>query len=108
VRRDDQRLRDILEAIERIERVAVRGREAFDADELVQVWVVHHLQILGEAARALTGPIRAKYGQVPWSVIIGMRHILVHDYFGIDLAEVWTVVERDRRHSAHRGTLVSL
>jgi uncharacterized protein with HEPN domain len=80
VRRDGQRLRDILESIERIERFATRGRAAFDSEELVQVWVVHYLQIIGEAARALSEPIRAKYHQVPWSVIVGMRHILVHDY----------------------------
>jgi uncharacterized protein with HEPN domain len=95
VRRDDQRLRDILESIERIERFATRGRDVFDAEELLQVWVVHHLQIIGEAARALSEPLRKKYSQVPWSVIVGMRHILVHDYFGVDLDQVWTVVERD-------------
>lgn len=95
MRRDDQRLRDILESIERIERFTTGGRDAFDAEELVQIWVVHHLQIIGEAARALSEPIRSKYPQVPWAVIVGMRHILVHDYFGIDLDEVWSAVERD-------------
>jgi uncharacterized protein with HEPN domain len=39
---------DILEAIERIERYAVRGRTAFDADELIQNWIVRHLQVIGE------------------------------------------------------------
>ena len=95
MRRDRQRLRDILESIERIERFTSRGRAAFDSEELVQVWVVHYLQIIGEAARALSEPLRMKYDQVPWPVIIGMRHILVHDYFGIDLDEVWVAVERD-------------
>lgn len=45
-----ERLRDILDAVARIERYTSRGREAFDKDELIQVWVVHHLQIIGEAA----------------------------------------------------------
>ena len=45
-----ERLRDILEAITRIEKYAGRGREAFEHDELLQVWVVHHLQMIGEAA----------------------------------------------------------
>jgi uncharacterized protein with HEPN domain len=95
VRRDDQRLQDILEAIAKIERFAADGRAAFDADERTQVWCVHHIQILGEAARALSEDFRQAQPQVPWSLIIGMRHILVHDYFGIDLEEVWAVVERD-------------
>jgi len=95
VRRDEQRLHDILEAIEKIDRYAREGRAAFDEDERTQVWIVHYIQIIGEAARALPGDLLARYPQIPWSLIIGMRHILVHDYFGIDLDEVWTVVERD-------------
>jgi uncharacterized protein with HEPN domain len=95
VRRDEQRLRDILEAIAKIERFAGGGRAAFDADERTQVWCVHHIQVIGEAARALSEDFRRDQRQVPWSLIIGMRHILVHDYFGIDLDEVWAVVERD-------------
>lgn len=95
MRRDSQRLQDILEAIERIERVTRESRAAFDQDERSQIWVIHHIQIIGEAARALSEDFRASHPHIPWSLIIGMRHILVHDYFGIDLEEVWTVVERD-------------
>ncbi len=73
----------------------MRGRQAFEADELIQSWIVRHLQIIGEAARALPEAVRAQAPAVPWAKIIGMRHILVHDYFGIDTAVVWEVVERD-------------
>ena len=62
---------------------------------MFQVWVVYHLQVLGEAARKLSSTIRAQYPEVPWTQIIGMRNILVHDYFGIDRDVVWAVVERD-------------
>jgi uncharacterized protein with HEPN domain len=48
-------VQDILEAIERIERHAGKGRAAFDNDELIQVWMVRHLQIIGEAASRLPG-----------------------------------------------------
>lgn len=95
MRRDEQRLRDILDAIGRIERAATRGREDFDSDELVQVWMIHHIGVIGEAARALTASLREHHPEVPWAAIVGMRHILVHDYFGIDLDEVWSVVDRD-------------
>lgn len=95
MRRDPQRLRDILDAIERIERVASQGHDAFESDEMIQVWIVHHVQIIGEAARALSQDLRTRYSQIPWGAIVGMRNILVHDYFGIDLGEVWSVVERD-------------
>ncbi len=53
MRDGNERLLDILEAIEEIERYAIRGRDAFFQDELVQVWMVHHLQIIGEAAARL-------------------------------------------------------
>jgi len=54
MRRDAERLQDILEAIAAIERYACQGRQLFDEQELIQVWVVYHLQIIGEAANALS------------------------------------------------------
>ncbi|MCD4844486.1 MAG: DUF86 domain-containing protein [Methanosarcinales archaeon] len=91
----NERLLDILEAIERIEKYAARGREAFEHDELIQTWIIYHLQIIGEAVSALPNSIREKYYEIPWSQIIGMRNILVHAYFGIDVDVVWSVVVND-------------
>ena len=90
-----ERLQDILEAIARIEKYASRGREAFEHDELLQVWVVHHLQMIGEAAARLAPKFHQAHPQIPWSQIVAMRNILVHEYFAIDLNEVWQTVERD-------------
>jgi uncharacterized protein with HEPN domain len=55
LRDDRERLADILEAIDRAQRYAVRGRAAFESDELVQVWMVQQLMVIGEAARQLSG-----------------------------------------------------
>ncbi len=94
--RDDRiRLEDILEAVKRIERYAKRGRKAFQNDELIQNWVIHHIQIIGEASGKLSESFRKTHAEIPWPQIIKMRHVLVHDYFGIDLEEVWAVVEHD-------------
>ncbi len=95
MRDDRERLLDIQEAIQRIEKHTVSGREAFEGDELIQTWVVHHLQIIGEAARYISSSLKLRHAQVPWSQISGMRNILVHSYFGIDVEVVWLVVERD-------------
>ena len=95
MRRDVERLRDILEAIDRILERSSTGRGVFDADPLIQVWVVHHLEIIGEACRALSVELRSRHPDVPWAEIIGMRNILVHDYFGLNLDEVWAAAERD-------------
>ena len=92
MRDDGERLRDILEAIENIERYSVRGQAAFEQDELLQCWVVRHLQIIGEAARSLSEAAKTLAPEVPWGKIVGMRHILVHHYFEIDLPVVWNAV----------------
>jgi uncharacterized protein with HEPN domain len=76
-----ERLHDILEAIDHIDRYAARGQGVYEQDELIQNWCVRHLQIIGEAARALPQSMRDQATDVNWSEIVGMRNILVHDYF---------------------------
>lgn len=95
MRDENERLRDILEAIERIERQTIRGEVVFRTDELLQVWVVHNLEIIGEAARNFSDAFRLAHPDIPWSNIVGMRNILIHRYFDIDLDAVWSVVAND-------------
>mgnify|MGYP001584070890 CR=1 FL=1 len=95
MRVESERILDMLEAIERIRRHAARGRAAFEHDELIQTWIVHHLQIIGEAAARMSSSFRDAHPAIPWAQVIAMRNVLVHDYFGIDLEEVWQAVERD-------------
>ena len=95
MRNDRERLLDIQEAIEEIKKYAVRGKESFRNDELVQTWILHHLQILGEAAARISDEFQEQHSGVPWYKITGMRNILVHDYFRIDIDAVWSVVEND-------------
>jgi uncharacterized protein with HEPN domain len=93
VRDDRERLLDMREAISEIEKYAIRGRKVFDADELVRHWIRSHLQTLGEAARGLSASFRSAHPEVSWRDIIGMRNILVHQYFEVDNDVVWSVVE---------------
>jgi|YNPNPStandDraft_1061719.scaffolds.fasta_scaffold235251_2 uncharacterized protein with HEPN domain len=90
-----ERLRDILDAIDAIERYRDRDKVEFEQNELLQVWFVHQLQIIGEAARTLPEETRALAPDIPWLKIIGMRNILVHGYFGIDTEVVWDTVTQD-------------
>lgn len=83
--RDDRvRLMDMLEAIERIEKYAQSGQTEFLRNELIQNWIIHHLQILGEAAFKVSKDFQQMYPSLPWSNMTGMRHILVHNYFEIN------------------------
>jgi uncharacterized protein with HEPN domain len=95
VRDDRARLEDMLQAIEKILAKTTTGKDAFEADEMLQVWALHHLQIVGEAARCLSTEFKQQYPDEVWSKAIGMRHILVHHYFDIDDDQVWRVIELD-------------
>ncbi|PKL46039.1 MAG: nucleotidyltransferase [Planctomycetes bacterium HGW-Planctomycetes-1] len=95
MRSDRERLLDVIEAIERIEKYSQKSKRVFDTDELVQNWIIHHLFIVGEAVAHISDEIQEKYSEMPWSKIIGMRNILVHGYFEIDTEVVWSVVEND-------------
>lgn len=96
MRDDSLRFRDIIRAIKQIERYGGKcSKNEFKQNELVQVWVVHHLQLIGEAARAISSESRERYPSIPWAKIIGLRNILVHHYFAIDPEEIWNVIEHD-------------
>jgi uncharacterized protein with HEPN domain len=95
MRVDHLRLLDILDAVDEIERYTSRGRQDFDHQELIRVWVIHHLQIIGEAAGGLTDTFQHGHPDVPWAQIVAMRNLLVHEYFGVDQNEIWKVVEKD-------------
>ncbi|MFE4105110.1 HepT-like ribonuclease domain-containing protein [Almyronema epifaneia] len=95
MRDDREKLQDILDAIERIERYSVQGRKAFEQNELIQTWFTQNLQVIGEAARSLAADIRNQYPKVPWTKMIGMRNILTHNYFEFDLDIAWVVGDKE-------------
>jgi uncharacterized protein with HEPN domain len=95
VRSDRERLRDILQAIEQIEQYTVGGKLTFEQNKLIQSGVLYQIQIIGEAARAMSADLREQNPDVPWPAMVGMRNIVVHQYFEVDLNIAWLVVERD-------------
>ena len=90
-----ERLRDVQDAIMRILKYTSQGSYLFYHDELVQTWVIHHLEIIGEATRTIPQDFRDLHPEVPWKQINAMRNILIHIYFEINLDRVWAVVEYD-------------
>jgi uncharacterized protein with HEPN domain len=85
----------MLEAIQKIEQYA--HDEAFSGQDenLVEVWMIHHLQIIGEAAAKVSKVLRENHPEVAWGGMIGMRHVLVHGYFETDRELVRRVIEQD-------------
>ena len=96
VRDDRVYLEHMLANAERIIR-RVQGilRDQFDGDEDLQIVLTHLVQVIGEAARNVSEPMRASIPGVPWKQIVGMRHRLVHDYMNVDLDVLWEVVTKD-------------
>lgn len=95
VSRDRARLQEVREALDRIGRYSPRGREVFRTDELVQTYIVHYLAALGEAVKGLSPDVLARYPEVPWKGAVGMRDVLSHNYFAVNLDVVWDTVECD-------------
>lgn len=95
MRSDRDRLLDIREAIERIYEKLPQANEEFIQSDLLQVWVLYHIQIIGEAANGISPEFQKQHGKIPWKDIISMRHLLVHQYFGIDLEEVLNTAKKD-------------
>jgi len=90
MRRDDQRLDDILEALDWISRAVVGKTEAdFVADDTLCYAVAQRLTTVGEAVARLSFEVKARDASVPWQDIVGLRNILVHEYFGIHWPLVW-------------------
>jgi uncharacterized protein with HEPN domain len=87
-------IEDIITAIKKIEKyVAGMTKEDLIKNELVQDAVVRNLEVIGEAVKKIPDDIRNNYTDIPWKKIAGLRDILVHEYFGINMNIVWDVVE---------------
>jgi uncharacterized protein with HEPN domain len=89
-------LQDILDAIdETAEFTADISFETFAHDRRTSNAVVRSLEVLGEAAKRIPDDLRAEAPDVPWKRMAGMRDKLIHEYSGVDLNIVWTVIKEE-------------
>ena len=89
-------LDDIRQSIDRIEEY-VRGMsfEDFSEDQKTIDAVTRNLEIIGEAANRLTDEFKEDHSDIEWYKIVGLRHRIVHEYFGVDLQIVWQILRTD-------------
>jgi uncharacterized protein with HEPN domain len=63
--------------------------------EETQDAVMKRLAVIGEAAKNLPAAIRERHPEIDWKAIIGLKNVLVHEYFGVDVEVIWHIVEED-------------
>jgi uncharacterized protein with HEPN domain len=95
VKDDSIYLGHILDAISRIEDYVSPGRTIFFDEPMRQDAVVRQLEVIGEAVKQVSGVARERQPAIPWRQIGGMRDVLIHEYFAVDLEQVWMVTQRD-------------
>jgi uncharacterized protein with HEPN domain len=84
----------IVESINLIELYTVRmSKEDFLKSDQIQDAVIRRLEIIGEASKKIPAAIKAQHPDIPWREMAGMRDILIHEYFGVDLELTWTTVK---------------
>ena len=93
---DKQRMLHILDAINEIENyISGLGIADFHSNSMARFASIKQLEIIGEPARYVSEPTKAVYPDIEWEEIIGLRNILVHEYFGIDSNLIWQIIVTD-------------
>ena len=89
-------LQHILQSIELIEEYTQQlSVQEFLKLTSIQDAVIRRLEVIGEAAKNLPPEFKEKYQDIPWRKIAGMRDVLIHEYFGVDLNLTWQVARND-------------
>lgn len=93
---DKQRLLPMLDSISEIEKY-VEGK-SFDVileNSMLRFASVKQIEIIGEAANHISEEVKNRFTDIQWRQITGLRHVLVHEYFGVDNRLVWQIIIED-------------
>lgn len=87
---------DIIESMNKIE-TYIKGidYDSFCCNQMMIDAVVRNLEIIGEASKKVPDEIKLNYPEVPWRQMIGLRNILIHEYFGIDESIIWQIITKN-------------
>lgn len=94
--RDIVFLKHILDEIEKIEKSTRRiSSSSFKKNADIQDAVIRRIEVIGEAAKGVSGELKSKYPEVEWKRIAGTRDVLIHAYFSVDLDLTWEIVRQN-------------
>ena len=69
--------------------------ETFAANKLLCHAVIYNLQCIGESAYKLSRDFVREHPEMDWEAIEGLRHVLVHDYYTVEMSTIWAILEKD-------------
>lgn len=86
-------LNDIIQAMNKIEKYSQGlDYDSFVSNDMVIDAVLRNIEVIGEAAAQIPETLKQQYSHIPWKKIIGLRNIVIHEYFGVDLDNIWKIV----------------
>ena len=89
-------LEDILQAIKKVEKYTNGlNYERFNSDEKSADAVMRNLEIIGEASKNIPSELKDKFPKIPWKKMMGLRNIVAHEYFGVDLKIIWEIASEN-------------
>jgi uncharacterized protein with HEPN domain len=92
----DLLLDDICQAIDRIEQYTNKiSFDDFCKDQKTVDAVVRNFEIIGEAANRVPDDFKQSHSDIEWHKVVGLRHRIVHEYFGIDIQIIWQIMHKD-------------
>jgi uncharacterized protein with HEPN domain len=93
---DEPRLLHILDAIAEIQSYTKDlDASGFQMNSMLRFASIKQLEIIGEASRHLSDALKIKFPDIEWEQIIGLRNILIHEYFGVDSDLIWQILDKD-------------
>ena len=87
-------LAHIADAITQVLSYTAGGRQEFMKNRMIQDAVLRNFEVIGEATKRLSDKAKSRCPDIPWRRVAGLRDVLIHDYMGVDLEEIWRVVEQ--------------
>ncbi len=91
-------LQHIRECIEAIQSYTKEGQGNFFSDRKTQKATIRELQELSESTQRLSVTLKDHHPEIPWRDIGGFRNIIVHDYLGLNVSQIWNIIEKDLPH----------